>query len=327
MIQGVTVLGERKYRRGVTSVFEWEAPHPISDAPVGTAKPASGDVNLGLSAIHDPLVVTSAQSGRRELTIIAPSGTKGLQGRYGGGWLVTPHDGAFPVRVTRIDGTTCFISDPLTRSIAASVGEPASLQFATYVGSVPAASVAATLSRGIAWDVAYSASYGADTPTLTTRDFGLLHIVNQPFGTGLTAAMIAKHVTTLGERVPRGQQDWGPQLDVGEEELILAIRQELAPMGLTEDDIPVAAQLRLAHMSLTLANILDTVEPETALLMRAQGMGRMRSALRLIWVDSSGDGVPDDGEIQQVTRARSSWARGGNPAAGYQRPFSIGMKH
>ena len=332
MLQGVTVLGERKYRVGVTSAFEWSAPAPISGAPVGTVKLPSGDVALGLAAVHAPLSVTgfaASEGESREMTIVATTNTDGLQGRYGDAWLVTPHDGAFQVRISRVDGTTCFLADPLNRSISVSPSDPAVLQFATYTGTIAAAGVAAALARNVAWEVAYDAQYGTNTPALTgARDFGLLHIVNQPFTTGLTSGMVTKHVQHMGERIPRGKQGWEGEIEQAEEELILAIRQELAPISYTEDDIPVAAQLRIAHLSYTLAVIFDLTELETSEKLRAQATTRMRSALRLIWVDSSNDGVPDDGEVQQVTRSRTSWASGGSPtSATYTRPFSIGQRH
>lgn len=331
MYQAVEVLGERKYRKGVTSLFEWSAPDPISGIPTATAHLESGDIDLGLSVVHAPLEVTgfaASEGDVRELTIVAPAATDGLQGRYGDAWLVTPHDGAFHVKIKRIDGTTCFLVDPLPSSISVSVADPASLQFATYTGTVPAASVAADLSRGITWEVAYSAQHGTNAPVLTGgRSFGLMHIVNQPFSTGLTSLMLSSHVKHLGERIPRNQRGWEEQIALGEEELILAIRQELAPKGFTEDDIPVAAQLRAAHISYTLANIFTLDELDTAEALRAQAKDRMLSALRLIWVDSDESGTVDDGEIQQVTRSRNSWARGGNPPSTYTRPFSIGQRH
>ena len=329
MLQAVEVLGERKYRVGVDSKFEWVTPHPISGTPAGAVEIDDSDIDLNLQPLHAPLVVNEVMEDNREFIITATTDTDGLQDRYGAGWLVTPHDGAFPVRIKRIDGESLFLTNPLPKKISISAASPASLQLSTYVGTVPAATVANTLRRLVAWKVTYDAQYGGNAPLLpNNRAFGLLHIVNQPFSTGLTSLALSRHLVHLGDLIPRDQNDWSPQLELGEEELILAIRQELAPMGYTEDDIPVAAQLRPAHISYTMANILDSTELDTSAKLRAQATERMRSALRLIWVDTSGDGKPTEDEIRQVTRARTSWGRGGSPRNGNAcRPFRIGQHH
>ena len=305
------VLGERKYRVGTSPRFVWQAPEPVSSEPSLVVHLTAGDVAAALTVVLAPLTVVGVGDDRRSLAITAVADAAGVQGRYGVGWLLTDADGAFPVRVTRINGTTAYVADALPRDVYLSAGDPGSLQFSTWTAAMPAC-VTTSLARNVSWDVVYASSYGTHAPALAdARDFGLLHIVNQPFNTGLTHATLVHHVATYGEMVPRQQQDWSPQIRLAEEDLVLDIRQEVMGRGATEDDIPVAAQLRPAHINYTLARILDGVDGDQADRMRAMGVEQMRKALRLIWVDDNNDGVPDDGEVQQVTGPRASWAAGG----------------
>jgi len=196
-----------------------------------------------------------------------------------------------------------------------SEASPGTLHFRTYTGVLSKDNVAAELRRGVAWEVAYSASYGADAPTLTgPRDEGRLHIVNQPFSTGLTHHLLVSHVATLGASVPSEQQDWTPQIRLAEADLIEVVRNELLPLGYVEDDIIGPQRLRGPHIDLTTARILRLTDPETAKELRAEALANLRLALRQVELDTDGDGEPDEAETQ-VTGSRTSFVGGSFPNA------------
>lgn len=304
----LTALGEVKLRHGVDTLFAWEAPQPISaDALDLRVYLSAGTETVALTQIHDDLTVTAISNDRSVLTITSAANTDGIQGRYGSAWLVTPHDGAFQVNVSRIDGTECRLADVLPRHIAVGAGDDAAtLVFSTWTATLTAADITPTIERNVLWDVVYEADYGGDTPTRPNqRDMGLLHVVAAMFSTGLTSQMLVRHVRSLGEQVERGSQGYEAVIELALEDLILKIRETLTEQDKNEDQIPVGQLLRPAHVSYTLARIVMMNDLELHDAMVAQGDALVARALRQIWVDADSDGMVDEGEADtQVTGAK-----------------------
>ena len=298
-LQAVSPLGEMKFRQGAHQTFEFEAPEPISaDALNLVVHLSAGDVTVALTQVHDDLTVVAQTSDRRALTLsVGATDVDGLQGRYGSAWLVTPHDGAFQVSIVRVDGTTVRLAETLPRKLEIGAVDPATLIFSTWTCNLTVASITATAARNVAWSINYDAYYGDDTPVLENqRAMGIMHIVPQPFDTGLTHNMVVRHARTLGEQVERGSQGYASQIHAAKEDLILKIREILTETGKHEDMIPAGQLLRPAHMAYTMADILvlHDLDMANAMILKAEKL--VDRALRSIWVDLNEDGVVDAGE-------------------------------
>jgi len=301
-------FGELKVRVGVDALFQWVAPEPVEGTPALTVQLTAGDEVLNLSAVHADLSVTGFGADRRNLTIVATTNTAGLQGKYGDAFLITDKDGVFPVRVTKIDDTSLYIADQLPRDVSVSVAEPAALQFSTWTVALTAADVTGTAQANTAYYVDYDAFYGDDAPDVDNlQETGVMHIVNKFFDTGLTHNMVVAAASQLGETLPRGQNDYSPQLQESLDEMVLWIRNEV-PVGLTEDNLPAGAQFRPAHLSLLKAVLLDAIDEDLSAKFRNQAYSRLRTAMKKVtWMDINADGILDSGEEDvQVTGANAN---------------------
>jgi hypothetical protein len=197
----------------------------------------------------------------------------------------------------RIAGTSVALGEQVPRKLALASG--ATLQFSTYTGTIPSATIAATVERNLKWEVTYAERHGTNAPALTgQRELGLMHIVEQPFATGLTPTMMQGYVNGLGEAAPRNQQSWAPQMQTGLDELVLLLRKHLASLSMNEDNIQAPQLLRPAHVSFTLAAILDMTSAEQAAGFRAQAQARTDDAMRNIWLDANADAIVDPGEAE-----------------------------
>ena len=301
-------LGERKYAAGVAGLFEWVAPDPLSAAPVLTVHMVAGDVAIGaMTVVSSPLTVTAVSgSDRRTLTTTEAAPDAGLPTRYGDAWLMTEEEGAIPVTVASLSALQVVLTEPLPRDVT--LDATASLVWQTYTAALPLASVTTAVARDVRWSIAYVPSWGGDAPTSgATVATGLLHVVHQPFATRVTHQDMAAHMRTIGGMVPRNQQDLGPQIRMGEEELILWLRSQLAELDLTEDDVPAPQSLRMAHLYFSAACYHDLTDQEKATALRERAIGLATMATKRIWVDANQDGEMDDGEQdKKLTGGRSA---------------------
>jgi len=308
---GNTILGELKFRTGADQTFFWEAPEPCTaDALDLVIHLSGGDETVSITQVHDDLTVVG-QSGQRVLTLdSAPSDVGGLQGEFGSAWLVTPKDGAFQVNIGRIDGTSVYLTEELPRSLSLGAA-PANgiLIFSVWSGALTSADITGTAERNVAWEIVYDASYGSAVPAHENkRVFGLLHIVPQPFDTGLTHHMMVRHVRALGEQVNRSAQGYEAAIHAGMEDLILRIRELLTEQSKHEDMIPAGQLLRPAHVAYAIAQIVMFSDTELADAMVVKAEALVDRALRQIFVDANEDGVVDDGEADtQLTGATSAY--------------------
>ena len=316
---------ERKYIVNTTAPkFVWTSPSPLSAVPeisfAGGASEdmyalgATGDAGAHQSAItainaRDKRIITLAEDNEWPLSV---------SGATGDAWLVSPSDGSFSVRVVSIstDRLTVTLAEPLTRAINVN---DAYLEVATWVVEMPVEIVSA-LARDVPWSVSYSPN-----PDLfgKKRELGLLHVVHQPFDTGVTSEGLSAHLRQKNS-APRTEQGWETQLQESEEELILFIRGELSAKGLYEDDIPAPQTLRLAHLAFAEALITEAEDMEKAALIRERGRGLAKDALKRIWVDSNQNGEPDEGSSEGTSKPRKYDGRQGVSLT-YTKQFYIGM--
>lgn len=303
-----------------TQTFFWVAPAPITGTPTLTIKhPTLGDTSPTLNVLAAAATITAMGSDRLSLTTASTLSTTlgGVQGdRFGAAYLVTPRDGAFEVVVRRAYGHTIQLGEPLPAPISVTASTAGVLSWATYSASVPTSYTAAVV-RDLAWQVEYRERYGSAVTGIRGSQEGLLHIVRQPFGTGLTSNRLAQLYPGLGARQPRRQGTWDAQIQFALLEIQTRLREDFVQRGITEDDVN-GERFLLCHAALAAAYVYDEVEPVKAEALRTRALGPpgakdgrrtaglLMDALRAVWSDLDGDGVVDDGEIASLEGARQS---------------------
>lgn len=278
-------------------LFIWCAHRPVTGTPaLSIDHPSLGTLTPTLTRVvaAEP-TVAAVDTDRRTLTLSASvSGAGGAQGyRWGAAFVVTSSDGWFPVRVVRATGTTVKLAQPIPREIDVT---SATIQWATWTASADL--FMASAQRDIVWTVAHVTSEGAGVPTEARTDLGTLHVVPQPFGTGLDSATLEALFPRIVQPVHRGADSLAPQIDAAEALIISNIRARLQKTeggGKWEDDIPASQRLQMAHAHITCAIILDERDREGAAAHRELADDYLDEAMRRVWVDQDGDLDPEDG--------------------------------
>lgn len=292
-----------KLRTGATALFVWEASEPVAADPAPTlVVRAAGAAIDGLDALA-PIVpsasVSAVSTDKKRLTLAAVlEGAERAAGpRWGAAWLVTPSDGAFPVRVSGISTaagvTTVSLADPLPRRPAGPAG---TLQWATWTTTIGPA-VTATARRDILWTVTWQplhagAAAGAETEG---TDEGRIIVCRRPFSTGLTSLGLSRAFTDLGQTTGARDSCREEAIAAALDELELDLAPHLGPRGLYPDDID-GHHLRLAHATLAAARIVSRTSPKRGEQLRAEYAAQLDKGLRAVWVDLDRDGVVDAGE-------------------------------
>jgi hypothetical protein len=339
------MFGDQKVRLdGTAERIWWTAPEPLSSgsSPTLNVYLASGTATLTFANIAAVPAITAVARDRKTLTASgAVSSARGAQGAgWGEAFLVTAKDGWFPITVREISNATIILAEPLPAPLTVSAGAPASLQFATWAGVLTTTHVNA-VERDVRWTVSYVTQAGVDLTGYSFRDEGLLHIVRQPFSTGLTTRHVVQVHPGLAQRVPRRQGGWEPQIQAAQEELILRLRRDLQERGLTEDDIN-GHRLRFAHAHLAAAVIYDENQPEKAEILRTRVLGAFNEetgirhgglvddTLRSVWVDADRDGAVDSGEVTSIEGNRTADSKSFFTSSSFDstnRVFSRGGRH
>jgi hypothetical protein len=330
------VSGDVKARVGVDNVFEFVAPGPLlidlTHKVTLTIHLAGGPVVLDMLAAQPELVDgTTPLSDDRQTIFMAGlswASRYGWAGRNGEGWLVGPN-GAVSLRLADgIDGTVAAdgarLFSPLPWSVALDSTSVVQLSYCQAV--LPALTVCATKTRDVLWTVDYWIRHGTNTDLAAQRqqESGLLQVVAQPFGTGVSAADVPRYLRSIGA-APSTELGYEMQLQAAEEELVLWLRSHLAERGLTEDDVPAPQSLRLPHLMLTGAHILAVPDGDTSDRLRARAVELAEMAMRRIWLDQNQDGAVDPDEVQQTGGRRSADWR--SPVRTATNRFTVGMSH
>ena len=302
--------GTLKARTGVSEAFWFRVPVPYTGTPTLTVRhPTSGDISPSLSAVHATTPITAYAADRRTLTVtsIGSSG-QGLAGDVtGDGFVVSDAAGWFPARLRQIASATSFIlAEALPMAVA--VGSGDYWQWATVTGSLSNATITATASETpIPFTVAYVPYHGVDAPVDTAARFeGLLHVVRQPFDTGLDDAELVALWPRLAAQNPRRHMSWLPRIDLAEETLWRWLRRDLKSdeePNVTEDDVSGPPYLPV-HAAIVAAMVLRG----------AEGVAAMEDAERLYadvmadipWHDKDADGAVDPGEANIRRRIAAS---------------------
>lgn len=266
---------------------------------------AASDVTVSLTQLRDEVAISSVGTDRLTLSTGSSLSTTtgGLILEHGGrAFLDDDRFGLYPVRIARVGGDTIWLAEPLPQDISGATPAGARLVWNAWYTTLSSANVTASVRRSVPWVVTHSVQMGDDMPVEPVTVGGVLHVVRQPFDTGLADEGLYRVFPGLSMMVPRGQssfasQRWEAQAEL--EEMLLA-------EGLDPDNLRSAHQLQGVHALLTAATLLqghhaEGIDRERQVAMfREDAYRRFGNVLKsLQWYDADDDGTVDDGEADR----------------------------
>lgn len=316
---------ESKARVGADAPFIWNGGDlPCTAAPSLVVRlPAGDSAPIALSAVLPQTTITAISADRTVLTASAPvADADGVAGRFGDAWLISETAGFESVRIREVSGSTITLAAAPVMSPDLT-GGALTIVSKQWFATLTAADITGTAARNVVWRLTWTPDAGADAPTDEQVAEGVLHIVAQPFRTGVTSTHVEQVAPTLRGKSPRGQVGWQDQIDAALGELVDTLRSDLAESGKYEDDILGANRSALsrvhammaAHYALVAVDDLAKAEMMAAKVWGPrdlgatnlfQGGGMYDRALRRILIDIDGDRKADDGDEQQVSGPRVS---------------------
>ena len=289
----------RKAVTGQTYLLEWLAPGPLTEPPMATFKEEGQSSVIFLTQTRADVTVSAIAADRRTLTV--NSQATGLQADQAKAFLETAGDSIYPVIVTRMVGTTAILAEPLPREI--DLSSSATLSFAMWYGEVP--SWVTDSSGYYPMEVAYSRDIGQVIEERLDRD--LLKVTPRPFTTGLDHDALVGTFPQLADMIPRRQTSFATQISAALEEVSLTLRDHLKDKALTEDEVFNGSSFMLAHAYCTAARIYEAaLQFDTATAMRDRCTELMNLALRLVAIDKDGDGIVDEGDLDNAQKGGSA---------------------
>ena len=297
----------RKAVTGETHRLDWVAPGPLTTAPSANFKEEGQTSIIYLTQTRADISVSAIAADRRTLTVASQA--SGLQADQARAFLITAGDSIYPVVLTRLVGTTAILAEPLPREI--DLGTNATLTFALWYGTVP--SWVTATSATYAMEVIYSIDRGQGAETRVDRD--LFKVTPRPFSTGLDHEALVGMFPQLADMIPRRQSDLEPQISAALDEVVLALRDHLKDVELTEDEVFNGHAFKNAHAYATAARVYESaLQLDTASAMRERYQEMLKLALRLVAIDKDGDGIVDEGDLDNAQTGgsardlRASWS-------------------
>ena len=275
-------------------LYVFNAPMPLAQAPVLHVKSEALDTSITLTAERASLTITGVSNDRRTLTISAS--TTPLKPLQKSAFLVTSADSYFPISINRIVGTTLILGDALPKEFDTT--SASSVQFAAWHTILSSAANYTTTSAILSLSVDYIGVFDDNQAPRLHKE--LLKVCPRPFNTGLTHHVVLEQFPNFADTVARRQNDVEPQIEGGENDLLLIIRDLLASRDLTEDEIHNPEQLRQAHLYFTGARLYEILGNfDLAEKMRTRAIELADLAMKSIAIDSDGDGIVDAGEEEE----------------------------
>ena len=302
---------ERKARVGQTYRFIWVAPAPVEGTPVlrlfepgSSTAHASSPQNLVELRTEVEVTAIDADLVRLTAPTITVAGSRGAAGKYGRAFFIAPGGGYFPVHVSIIADGEITLAEDLNRHLEGSTISGAKLRWATYTVELDAA-ITAAAARGWRWQVEFTAYTGDDIfASPAQSDSGLLHVVHNPFDTGLTSTQLMDWFPQAIPLRRAGAQDFSAAIELAEEMLIARIRAHVAKNdGTGNEDQLEGSDFRRIHALFACADLIEHDEPEQARTHRAKAFSLFdERMMNTSWYDEDNDGVVDDGETDRQPR-------------------------
>lgn len=315
---------ERKARQGVNYRFWTWLPKPVkATTAVTLAVRAPTPFTSAMTRVGLTATVTSISSDRRTLTLSAPAlALNGAVGEKGGYAFIRPDSGpSYQVQIVdQPTLSTLSLAEPLPQ---AAIITSATLSWEVYQVDVTLATATAVVKRNIPYTITWTSNLGSGVPDETEREEGLLHVVRQPFQTGLTQRELLMIAASLGYQMPQRQESWQPQIDAGLRQLVRWIRKSmpLASLSTVGEDGYNGAAFMDVHAYLVISMILsdqvaDGMDKSDARDdYRSQAEAMFKDIMEAPpWLDIDGDGVVDPGEADTKQLSFSNLV-GGNMTA------------
>jgi hypothetical protein len=273
-------------------LFEWNSPSSVSGTPSLEVKTPSTTYTYSMTQGRSSATVSAISNDRRTLTVDVQ--VTGLQDNQGQAFLITEGDQIFNVHIVRVEDTTAILAEPLPRNIDLSA--PAILEFSLWYYSIP---TDITDTKGTyAYTISYDEDLGAQTRERLAK--GYIKVTPRPFNTNLDHDDFVAMFPQFADAVPRRQRDFRVQIDRAQDELILMIRDALLHQSLTEDEVFNAQSFSQCHAYFTASLVLEGQNRfEEAGVMRTRAIELCNLAMRSVALDLDGDGLIDDGELDQ----------------------------
>lgn len=290
-----------KFKQGSSSLFRWEAPHPIDPDTTPALSIWKGSVEVegfdDLSVVAGPATITSISNDRYTLTASEPvSVYQRATADWGNAFFVSQTTGIEHVRVHSV------VSDKITL-VAPLVGAPTGiLVWSTYFTRFSSSDVTAALGRDYQYRVQYTPWLPgeADGIDVQEEDSQTFAVVKRPFSTGVSVQDLLDFAPDLSRNAR--DRDYKNLLRLAEEDLIARIRQELvSPETNRWEDSVDGSQLKTCLLYLATSLAVDAMDLDRAKDLRARFHTEFHSRLRSAWVDLDGDGFVDPGEDQRIT--------------------------
>ena len=282
---------------------------PSGEAVSATWRPTAGPVVTPLALAWPTRTVTALSRD----TITVASATGPMQGAlpFGAALLYTQGAGVVPVRVVAVDGTTIRLADRLPPGLVVSAA--ARLQSALWWADVTDADVVGAVTRtagagdrpvpySVTWDVLTPAPGSGVGNTITPqaiRTEGVLSVVRQPFGTGLTPDALARYYPEVARMAQAGGASTEAAIARTAAEMALRVRgdvREARGSYYAEDDVSGPA-LEMAHAAAAAAALVESVAPDRAAALVERYETLYRQGLAAAWLDFNRDGVVDADEV------------------------------
>lgn len=322
----MSALHPRVFRVGADTAFTWDAPSPIDSAEAVTLAVGAFSAAMAQLVADVTIVAGGISADRTVLTASAGPVVPDDFYKFGDAFLITDEDGSIPVRVTRINGTSILLAQPLPRSIALTA--TATLQFATWSTAIGSGDVTAAADYlGTEWSIAYTDASGDDAFAQ-----GLVQVTRVVWQSGLTTASLIRRFPDLAI-MAHGTTDYSDRIAAAYIELATRIDQDIASYTMADgqratvnsvqSQAPALEQVHAYHTASMILWSRGDTEAAQAYFARAYGpetgddlrrkTGLYAEAMRPIWVDLDKDGEIDDGEEVAVTGPRAAFQATGFP--------------
>ena len=128
----------------------------------------------------------------------------------------------------------------------------------------------------------------------------MIKITPRPFNTGLTHDSLIDRLPQLVGFIPRRQNDFLNQIKKAQKELEIILRNELQPLGLSEDEIFDGSEFEIPHTYLSSALIYEGVNQfDLAMQYRERAYSLVSSSLRAVYLDTNKDGLISIDEMRK----------------------------
>ena len=266
-------------------IFSFDAVEPLQSSPVLSL----GGLSITLNPIRSSYQINSIANDRRTLTTVNQNDVL-LRSQVN--VFIIAKNQFYSTQIASIDGVTTVLSDALPNQLV--IDFTSKIEFAKYTTLIQTNSIIA-ISQTLPFQVNYTTAGG-----VSSTEKGLIKITPRPFNTGLTHDSLIDRLPQLVGFIPRRQNDFLNQIKKAQKELEIILRNELQPLGLSEDEIFDGSEFEIPHTYLSSALIYEGVNQfDLAMQYRERAYSLVSSSLRAVYLDTNKDGLISIDEMRK----------------------------